>query len=108
MCVTDADRQHSMNVFVCVTDADRQQSMNLFVCVTDADRQHSMNLFLGTFTPKEGQQNIWELPTDFYLHNPCTLGGSTPRTRRYLPHINVLTQLQTNWFTEAINCRVGQ
>ena len=37
--------------------------------VTDADKQNALNLFLGVFEPEEGKPNLWELPTDFYLHN---------------------------------------
>jgi hypothetical protein len=28
-----------------------------------------MNLFLGLYVPCEGTQNIWDLPTDHFLHN---------------------------------------
>jgi hypothetical protein len=33
------------------------------------DKQHATNIFLGVFVPKEGKPNIWELATDYYLHN---------------------------------------
>ncbi|KAK6187826.1 hypothetical protein SNE40_005765 [Patella caerulea] len=40
---------------------------------SDLEKQQSMNLFLGVFTPQEDKQNIWELSTDYYLHNRnCT------------------------------------
>ncbi len=29
-----------------------------------------MNLFLGYFIPKENQPRLWELTTDYFLHNP--------------------------------------
>lgn len=36
---------------------------------TDAEKQDAINLFLGNFIPKVSRQNLWDLPTDFYLHN---------------------------------------
>jgi len=36
---------------------------------TDNDKQQAINLFLGVFTPKEGALNLWDLPTDYYLHH---------------------------------------
>ncbi|KAK7108164.1 polyphosphoinositide phosphatase-like isoform X2 [Littorina saxatilis] len=41
---------------------------------SDVEKQQAFNLFLGIFEPVEGQANLWELPTDFYLHNPITMG----------------------------------
>ncbi|XP_076466433.1 polyphosphoinositide phosphatase-like isoform X2 [Babylonia areolata] len=41
---------------------------------SDVEKQQAFNLFLGVFEPVEGQPNLWELPTDFYLHNPLTMG----------------------------------
>ncbi|KAK7474795.1 hypothetical protein BaRGS_00033976 [Batillaria attramentaria] len=41
---------------------------------SDVEKQQTFNLFLGVFEPVEGQPNLWELPTDFYLHNPLTMG----------------------------------
>ena len=29
----------------------------------------AINVFLGVFTPREGEPNIWDLPTDYYLHH---------------------------------------
>ncbi|KAL8573583.1 hypothetical protein ACOMHN_047853 [Nucella lapillus] len=47
---------------------------------SDVEKQQAFNLFLGIFEPVKGQPNLWELPTDFYLHNPLTLGKAlTPR-----------------------------
>ncbi|KAI8892705.1 SacI homology domain-containing protein [Globomyces pollinis-pini] len=35
----------------------------------DAEKQDSINLFLGNFIPKNSSRHLWDLPTDFYLHN---------------------------------------
>ncbi|XP_062579497.1 polyphosphoinositide phosphatase-like, partial [Saccostrea cucullata] len=36
---------------------------------SDLEKQTATNIFLGLYSPEEGKPNIWELPTDFYLHN---------------------------------------
>jgi phosphatidylinositol 3,5-bisphosphate 5-phosphatase len=36
--------------------------------VTDAEKQHAMNLFLGNFVPEHGKPALWELESDIYLH----------------------------------------
>jgi hypothetical protein len=36
---------------------------------TDAEKQDSINLFLGYFVPKKSTTFLWDLPTDFELHN---------------------------------------
>jgi phosphatidylinositol 3,5-bisphosphate 5-phosphatase len=36
---------------------------------TDAEKQDSINLFLGYFSPKQSLLPLWELPSDFSLHN---------------------------------------
>lgn len=36
--------------------------------VTDAERQHAMNLFLGHFVPQLGKPALWDLESDTYLH----------------------------------------
>eukprot|EP00731_Ephydatia_muelleri_P032040 Em0023g547a len=36
---------------------------------TDTDKQMAINVFLGVFKPKEGTTDIWDLPTDYYLHH---------------------------------------
>ena len=35
----------------------------------DGQRQDAINLFLGHYVWKEGRPNLWEMNTDFYLHN---------------------------------------
>uniref|UniRef100_A0A8C5SD77 FIG4 phosphoinositide 5-phosphatase n=1 Tax=Laticauda laticaudata TaxID=8630 RepID=A0A8C5SD77_LATLA len=62
---------------------------------SDADRQDSINLFLGIFQPEEGKSHLWELPTDFYLHQKDTMNllqtrrsytfWWTPGVLKYLP-----------------------
>ncbi|XP_015787789.1 polyphosphoinositide phosphatase-like [Tetranychus urticae] len=36
---------------------------------SDADKQDAINLFLGVFRPEPGLPYIWDLSTDYYLHN---------------------------------------
>lgn len=36
---------------------------------SDAEKQNTINLFLGLYKPYENPAPIWELETDFYLHN---------------------------------------
>ena len=55
----------------------------LFTGVSDGEKQQSVNVFLGVFTPQEGQPNIWETSTDFYLHNPAAAGCPVTRRRKY-------------------------
>ena len=57
--------------------------INCTPCLTDADRQESINLFLGVFKPVEGKPHLWELPTDFYLHHKNTLSLSQTRRRYF-------------------------
>ena len=51
----------------------------IFSVITDSDKQNSINLFLGVFEPTEGAPNMWDLSTDFYLHN--NMMGSKKCTR---------------------------
>jgi hypothetical protein len=39
---------------------------------TDAEKQHSINLFLGHFVPWKHNIALWDLETDYYLHNQAT------------------------------------
>ena len=36
---------------------------------TDNEKQNAINLFLGNFVPDQTQPSLWDLPTDYYLHN---------------------------------------
>lgn len=40
---------------------------------SDAEKQNTINLFLGLYKPYENPMPIWELETDFYLHNSKAL-----------------------------------
>lgn len=46
---------------------------------SDLEKQQATNVFLGLFFPKENLPNIWDLPTDFYLHNLDALGLNMPK-----------------------------
>ncbi|XP_064627556.1 polyphosphoinositide phosphatase-like isoform X3 [Lineus longissimus] len=50
---------------------------------SDADKQHAINLFLGVFEPSEKKPNIWEFPTDMYLHNHVAMGKPILRKKCY-------------------------
>lgn len=53
---------------------------------TDAEKQAAMNLFLGLYDPSVASQPLWDLPTDFFLHNG---NPDSPKNKRdYF-----------NWFT---------
>ncbi|KAK3098640.1 hypothetical protein FSP39_021482 [Pinctada imbricata] len=41
---------------------------------SDLEKQQATNIFLGLYVPVEGKLNIWELPTDYYLHNKDIIG----------------------------------
>uniref|UniRef100_A0A665WTE3 SAC domain-containing protein n=1 Tax=Echeneis naucrates TaxID=173247 RepID=A0A665WTE3_ECHNA len=47
---------------------------------SDADRQDAINLFLQVYQPLESKPHLWELPTDFYLHQRSTM--ALPQERR--------------------------
>ncbi|KAI9106321.1 SacI homology domain-containing protein [Phlyctochytrium arcticum] len=49
---------------------------------TDAEKQDAMNLFLGHFIPEEKHLTspLWELISDYYLHNEDPRKKSTPRS----------------------------
>lgn len=56
---------------------DIMQTLSRYVSNTfsDTEKQHSINLFLGYFIPYENPTSaaIWELPTDYYMHNLQTV-----------------------------------
>ena len=53
----------------------------MFVCA-DSEKQQAINLFLGVFVPRPGKPNIWEMQTDFYLHNEAAAGTAAARPQR--------------------------
>ncbi|KAG8186312.1 hypothetical protein JTE90_007333 [Oedothorax gibbosus] len=58
---------------------------------SDADKQNAMNLFLGVYKPNKSVTPIWELLTDFYLHNSLAAG-------QRICHRN----LYTCWWDESV------
>jgi len=66
--------------------------VRLLLCA-DSDKQNAINLFLGMFEPTDGQANIWELTTDFYLHNRPTLGADLGRCRRSSIELDTIVNL---------------
>jgi nitrate/nitrite-specific signal transduction histidine kinase len=46
---------------------------------TDAEKQNAMNLFLGRYVPEDGKLNLWELGSDWCLHNPPPNHPTVPR-----------------------------
>lgn len=71
------------NKQLCLNGLELCRAIKCTSCLTDADRQDSINLFLGVFKPTEGKPHLWELPTDFYLHHKNTLGLSQTRRRYF-------------------------
>jgi hypothetical protein len=54
----------------------RRYYTNSFV---DAEKQDAINLFLGNFKPFKQKEKLWELQSDYYLHNDNTV----IRNKRY-------------------------
>lgn len=51
-----------------------------FLPPLDTDKQMAINVFLGVFVPQEGGVNIWDLPTDYYLHHTSSRLSQTTRS----------------------------
>ena len=49
----------------------------------DKQRQEAYNLFLGNYTYMQGQPMLWDLSTDYYLHNAHPKAWSPHRSQRY-------------------------
>ncbi|KAL4209592.1 SacI homology domain-containing protein, partial [Rhizopus microsporus] len=49
---------------------------------SDADKQDAINLFLGNFVTKDGQPMLWELSSDYHLHNQHPLKKASRRDYR--------------------------
>uniref|UniRef100_A0A674PLM9 FIG4 phosphoinositide 5-phosphatase n=1 Tax=Takifugu rubripes TaxID=31033 RepID=A0A674PLM9_TAKRU len=49
---------------------------------SDADRQDAINLFLQVFSPSDLKPHLWELPTDFYLHQQNSMRSHTEDTMK--------------------------
>ncbi|XP_064473715.1 polyphosphoinositide phosphatase-like [Ornithodoros turicata] len=41
---------------------------------SDADKQNAINLFLGVYRPSQHTTPLWDMNTDYYLHNPVPAG----------------------------------
>lgn len=52
---------------------------------SDADKQDAINLFLGNFVTKDGQPMLWELSSDYHLHNQHPLKKALRREWVSLP-----------------------
>ncbi|XP_014670628.1 PREDICTED: polyphosphoinositide phosphatase-like isoform X2 [Priapulus caudatus] len=50
---------------------------------SDADKQSAINLFLGVYRPEKGKPNLWDLPTEYYLHHPEAMGITQCHRRSY-------------------------
>lgn len=46
----------------------------------DSQRQDAINLFLGNFKWKEGRPRLWDLSTDYYLHNNLSIRNKSRRS----------------------------
>ena len=60
----------------------------------DADKQQAINLFLGVFKPRLGQPDLWELPTDYYLHHTKTT-ELPPKEQTYRCGVNIYCIMQS-------------
>ncbi|KAG1466510.1 hypothetical protein G6F56_004675 [Rhizopus delemar] len=56
---------------------------------SDADKQDAINLFLGNYVTKKGQPMLWELNSDYHLHNRHPRRKKVPRDYR-------------DWFTKDV------
>ncbi|XP_057307626.1 polyphosphoinositide phosphatase-like [Hydractinia symbiolongicarpus] len=67
---------------------------------TDTDKQQAINLFLGTFQPHEKLPNIWDIPTDYYLHHSSTTNLEQHSVRQSYTkwwHDEVISALPFAW-----------
>ncbi|KAH9381086.1 hypothetical protein HPB48_010758 [Haemaphysalis longicornis] len=72
---------------------DIMQTLSRYLSNTfsDADKQNAINLFLGVYRPFEHNFALWDLTTDYYLHNSIPAG-------KLLCHRNPYTC----WFDEEV------
>lgn len=47
----------------------RSSLVSHYTFITDAEKQDAINLFLGNYVPEEGKPPLWELSSDYHLHN---------------------------------------
>lgn len=50
----------------------------------DAEKQDAINLFLGNYIPEEGRVPLWELSSDYHLHNEDPRNRTKRRQYVYL------------------------
>ena len=51
----------------------------------------AINVFLGVFVPKEGEPNVWELSTDYYLHHRTAREPQSPKQFKRWAGLNTCT-----------------
>ena len=71
------------------------------------EKQQATNVFLGWFLPKENQPNIWDLATDFYLHNKEANGVPVER-RRYMNDFSANLNNEITFDNWAVTCDFQQ
>ncbi|KAG0236619.1 phosphatidylinositol-3,5-bisphosphate 5-phosphatase [Actinomortierella wolfii] len=66
----------------------------------DTEKQFAMNLFLGNFVVRKGRPAIWELPSDYHLHNqwPTRATDLSPNAT-YVPPTQRPRRTYTKWWT---------
>jgi hypothetical protein len=50
-----------------------------YILRLDGDKQNAINLFLGAFVPYHGGPPLWDLETDYHLHNRVPKVRRSPR-----------------------------
>ncbi|KAI8364687.1 SacI homology domain-containing protein [Radiomyces spectabilis] len=77
---------------------------------SDADKQDAINLFLGNFVTKDGQPLLWELNSDYHLHNQDPRVKPVRRDYRNWCSKNVLNakkeEMDPKLFDIPLACRV--
>lgn len=66
---------------------------------TDRAKQDAINLFLGYFVPNINRQALWELDTDYYLHNFHVENAGLQSMREYKKEQYFLDQDEVRSFT---------
>lgn len=66
--------------------------LTLTISLSDVDKQMAINVFLGVYKPEEGEMNVWDLPTDYYLHH----------TQARVVHEAPYTSSYTKWWESEL------
>lgn len=69
---------------------------------TDRAKQDAINLFLGYFVPNINRQALWELDTDYYLHNFHVENAGLQSMREYKKEQYFLDQDEVRSFTTCL------